>query len=56
MLITVDYLRLVEILNKMVAANKLTEKEASELLNKSGLIKLENNRWKEPSGAVLKFS
>ena len=56
MLITVDYLRLVEILNKMVAANQLTEKEASELLNKSGLIKLENNRWKEPSGAILTFN
>ena len=56
MLITVDYLRLVEILNKMVAANQLTEKEASELLNKSGLIKLEDNRWKEPDGAILTFN
>ena len=53
MLITVDYLRLVDILKKMVIANQLTEKEASELLHKSGLIKLEDNRWKEPSGAIL---
>ena len=53
MLITVDYLRLIDILNKMVIANQLTEKEALELLHKSGLIKLEDNRWKEPSGAIL---
>ena len=53
MLITVDYLRLVDILKKMVIANQLTEKEALELLHKSGLIKLEDNRWKEPSGAIL---
>ena len=53
MLITVDYLRLVDILKKMVIANQLTEKQASELLHKSGLIKLEENKWKEPSGAIL---
>ena len=53
MLITVDYLRLIDILNKMVIANQLTEKEALELLHKSGLIKLKDNRWKEPSGAIL---
>ena len=53
MLVTTDYLRLVDILQKMVIANQLTEKEASELLHKSGLIKLEDNRWKEPSGAIL---
>ena len=53
MLITVDYLRLVDILQKMVIANQLTEKEASELLHKSGLTKLEDNRFKEPSGAIL---
>jgi hypothetical protein len=53
MLITVDYLRLVDILKKMVIANQLTEKEASELLHKSGLTKLKDNRWKEPSGAIL---
>ena len=56
MLVTTDYLRLLSILQKMVIANQLTEKEASELLHKSGLIKLEENRWKEPSGAILEIS
>lgn len=56
MLITIDYLRLNTILQKMVAANQLTEKEASELLHKSGLIKLKDGEWKEPSGAILKFN
>jgi hypothetical protein len=37
----------------MVIANQLTEKEASELLHKSGLIKLKDNKWEEPSGAIL---
>lgn len=53
MLVTTDYLRLLGILQKMVIANQLTEKQASELLHKSGLIKLEENKWKEPSGAIL---
>lgn len=56
MLITIEYLRLIKILEKMVIANQLTEKEASELLHKSELIKLEENRWKEPSGAILAIS
>jgi hypothetical protein len=56
MLITIDYLRLNTILQKMVAANQLTEKEASELLHKSGLIKLKDGEWKEPSGAILTFN
>jgi hypothetical protein len=56
MLITKDYLRLVDILQRMVIANQLTEREASELLHKSGLIKLKDNRWKEPSGVILTLS
>ena len=55
MLVTTDYLRLLSILQKMVIANQLTEKQASELLHKSGLIKLKDNRWKESSGAILEF-
>ena len=53
MLVTTDYLRLLNILQKMVIANQLTEKQASELLHKSGLIKLKDNKWEEPSGAIL---
>ena len=56
MLITADYLRLHRILNEMVAANQLTISEKEELLHKSGLIKLENNRWKEPDGPILHFN
>ena len=53
MLITADYFRLSGILNKMVAANQITESDKSELLHKSGLIKQEDKRWKEPSGAMI---
>ena len=53
MLVTTDYFHLINILKKMVIANQLTEKQASELLHKSGLIKLKENKWKEPSGAIL---
>jgi len=56
MLVTTDYLRLLNILQKMVIANQLTEKQASELLHKSGLIKLEENKWKEPSGGILSIN
>lgn len=55
MLITVEYLRLIEILTKMVAANQITESDKSELLHKSGLIKQEDKSWKEPSGAIITF-
>ena len=47
MLITADYFRLSEILNKMVEANAITSQEREELLHKSGLIKQENGTWKE---------
>ena len=47
MLITADYFRLSEILNKMVAANQITTNEREELLHKSGLIKQQDGRWKE---------
>ncbi len=53
MLITADYFRLNEILKQMVEANAITSQEREELLHKSGLIKLEDNRWKEPEGAIL---
>tara|TARA_B100000989_G_C19360738_1_gene393148 strand:+ start:110 stop:331 length:222 start_codon:yes stop_codon:yes gene_type:complete len=49
MLITADYLRLSEILKKMVGANVITNEEREELLHKSGLIKQEDGRWKEVS-------
>ncbi len=47
MLITADYFRLSELLNKMVKANAITSEEREELLHKSGLIKQEDGRWKE---------
>ena len=56
MLITIDYLRLQDILQKMVEFNQITALDREALLNKSGLIKLEDNRWKEPSGAILTFN
>ena len=56
MLISADYLRLQGILQKMVEFNQITAQDREALLNKSGLIKLEENRWKEPSGAILEIS
>lgn len=56
MLITAEYLHLVQILNKMVASNQITKSESEVLLHKSGLIKLEDRVWKEPSGAILTFT
>jgi|TARA_B110000908_G_scaffold151169_1_gene185702 hypothetical protein len=53
MLVTAEYLRLATILHKMVLNNQITSNEREALLHKSGLIKLEDNRWKEPEGAVL---
>tara|TARA_B100002019_G_scaffold254059_1_gene235920 strand:- start:129 stop:350 length:222 start_codon:yes stop_codon:yes gene_type:complete len=49
MLITADYLRLNDILKKMVEANQIAEADREELLHKSGLIKLGDGRWKETS-------
>lgn len=49
MLITADYLRLNDILKKMVEANQIAEVDREELLHKSGLIKLGDGRWKETS-------
>ena len=46
MLITADYFRLSELLNKMVKANAITSEEREELLHKSELIKQEDGRWK----------
>ena len=57
MLITADYLRLQGILKQMVNFNQITAKDREALLHKSGLIKLEDNRWKEQqSGAILHFN
>jgi hypothetical protein len=53
MLVTAEYFRLATILHKMVLNNQITSIEREALLHKSGLIKLEDNRWKEPEGAIL---
>ena len=53
MLVTADYLRLANVLQKMVTYNQITSLEREALLHKSGLIKLEDNKWKEPDGAIL---
>jgi len=53
MLVTAEYFRLATILHKMVLSNQITSIEREALLHKSGLIKLEDNRWKEPDGAIL---
>ena len=56
MLITAEYLRLQGILKQMVDFNQITAEDREALLHKSGLIKLEDDRWKEKeSGAILTF-
>jgi len=56
MLITADYLRLQGILQIMVVAKQITALDREAFLRKSGLIKLEDRKWKEPSGAILTFN
>jgi hypothetical protein len=53
MLITVDFLHLNEVLVKMVQDKKITAQEREDLLHKSGLIKLEDNRWQENENSIL---
>jgi|TARA_B110000908_G_C9789355_1_gene243706 hypothetical protein len=57
MLVTADYFHLLKILNQMVEANRINKVDSEELLHKSGLIKLEENKWKEKeTGAILTTS
>ena len=53
MLITVDFLHLNEVLVKMVQDKKITAQEREDLLHKSGLIKLEDNKWQENENSIL---
>jgi|TARA_R100000541_G_scaffold56231_1_gene65515 hypothetical protein len=53
MLVTAEYFRLATILHKMVLNNQITSIEREAMLHKSGLIKLEDDKWKEPEGAIL---
>ena len=52
-LVTIDYFHLNRVLIKMVGNNQLSQTEREELLHKSGLIKSENNKWKQTNGTIL---
>lgn len=53
MLCTAEYLELNSILVKMVRENKITALEREELLQKSGLLKLEDGKWAENDKSTL---
>lgn len=52
-LVSVDFFRLNNVLVKMVRAGQLTASEREDLLYKSGLIKLEDGRWRESETTIL---
>jgi hypothetical protein len=52
-LVTIDYFHLNKVLIKMVGNNQLSQTEREELLHKSGLIKSEDNKWKQNNGTIL---
>lgn len=52
-LVSVDFFRLNDVLLKMVRAGQLTASEREDLLYKSGLIKLEDGRWRESETTIL---
>ena len=52
-LVTVDFFHLSNVLIKLVRTGKLTQSEREDLLHKAGLLKLENNEWKQPNGSIL---
>ena len=52
-LVSVDFFRLNNVLIKMVRAGQLTASEREDLLYKSGLIKLEDGRWRESETTIL---
>lgn len=55
MLSTSELLRLNEILVKMVQNGMITDLDRESLLCKTGLVKLEGNRWRESETTVIKF-
>ena len=52
-LVSVDFFQLNSVLIKMVRAGQLTASEREDLLYKSGLIKLEDGRWRESETTIL---
>jgi|TARA_R110000822_G_scaffold183106_1_gene322577 hypothetical protein len=52
-LVAVDYFNLNAVLIKMVRNGQLSKIEREELLQKAGLVKLENGNWKQDTQNVL---
>lgn len=55
-LVSVDYFNFNSTLTKMVLNGLISTVDREELLHKSGLIKSEGRKWKEPNGAILTFN
>jgi hypothetical protein len=52
-LVAVDYFNLNAVLIKMVRNGQLSQIEREDLLQKAGLVKLENGNWKQDTQNVL---
>lgn len=52
-LTTGEYFQLYDLLNKLRVSGKIQLTEMEDLLLKSGLIKIESNKYEDPSGSIL---
>jgi hypothetical protein len=52
-MVTIHYFRFNEILVLMVREGKLSNIERETLLEKAGLLRLEDNKWKQEDGSIL---
>lgn len=52
-MVTIHYFRFNEILVLMVREGKLSNSERLDLLAKAGLLRLEENKWKQEDGSIL---
>lgn len=54
-LTTGEYLQLHELLNKMLLLGKIQLTEMEDILQKSGLTKIEAGKYEDPSGTILEI-
>jgi hypothetical protein len=52
-MVTIHYFRFNEILVLMVREGKISNVERETLLEKAGLLRLEDNKWKQEDGSIL---
>ena len=52
-MITIQYFRLNETLTILVREGKLSNSERLDLLLRAGLIRIDENKWKQEDGSIL---